>query len=170
MRLRSTHYWHHHHRQAATPAQKSLAALRTCNAAAEISRLSQAPQKKVPWFARFFAFLTTPFKRLGLSGWEETGCTATGAGTPVRNAQRSTDGFWTIDLHLSEMVIGEQPATLLPPNRYLRLEVEPRTRAHDRCEGTQVAPSHVIRFGGALVVDKDGPFFEVHPGDDFEIK
>jgi hypothetical protein len=119
-------------------------------------------------FDRFIAFLTTPFKFLGISGWQETGCQAMATGRPVRDAQHSTDGFWTIDVRLEEFRIGTDAADLSPP-KFVRLEVEPDTKAHDVCAGSKVTAGMRLAFGGAVVVDTDGPFLEVHPEDDFRI-
>ena len=58
-----------------------------CDAAGTIARLSTEPQPALSWLERFLAFLTTPFKLKGLSGWEETGCETRAAGRPVRDAQ-----------------------------------------------------------------------------------
>ena len=91
---------------------------------------------------------------------------AAGEGAPVRTAQHSTDGFWTIDLELTSFAIGGTPG---PPDRFLRLEVEPGTAAHARCEQSIPTPAIRVRFGGAVVIDTDGPFLEIHPEEDFEI-
>jgi len=139
-----------------------------CDAAATLGKLSGAPQPALSWFERAIAFLTTPFKFLGISGWQETGCAARASGRPVRDAQHSTDGFWTIDVALAAFAIGETAADLSAP-RYVRLEVEPDTAAHRVCAGTRIRVGNLLEFGGAIVVDTDGPFLEVHPEDDFRI-
>jgi hypothetical protein len=130
--------------------------------------LSNEPQPALSWFSRLVAFLTTPFKFLGISGWKETGCSAQATGRPVRESQHSTDGFWTIDVELSALTIGATPADLAAP-RYMRLEVEPETAAHGVCAGRSIGPADSLAFGGAVVIDTDGPFLEVHPEDDFRI-
>jgi hypothetical protein len=130
--------------------------------------LSAAPQGELSWFDRTIAFLTTPFKFLGISGWKETGCEAEARGIPVRDAQHSTDGFWTIDVRLEELRIGTAAANLDSP-KFIRLEVEPETKAHAVCAATAVREGMPLAFGGAVVVDTDGPFLEVHPEDDFRI-
>jgi hypothetical protein len=130
--------------------------------------LSNAPQKALSWFDRVIAFLTTPFKFLGISGWKETGCEAEAAGRPVRGAQHSTDGFWTIDVTLTAFAIGQTLADLTGP-RYVRIEVEPGTAAHAICAGSAITPSTDLAFGGPVVIDTDGPFLEVHPAADFRI-
>ncbi len=130
--------------------------------------LSAAPQKALGWFSRAIAFLTTPFKFLGISGWKETGCPSEGKGRPVRDAQHSTDGFWTIDVMLEELVIGNVAADLSAA-RYLRLEVEPDTAAHELCATNPITSTTQLAFGGDVVIDTDGPFLEVHPEEDFRI-
>lgn len=164
MQIRAKHYWR---REARQKRPERFAAV-ACDAQGTVGKLSLQPQPALSWFDRFVAFLTTPFKFLGISGWEETGCEAAAAGRPVRDAQHSTDGFWTIDLALEAFAIKATPADLAS-RRYIRLEVEPDTRAHDVCGQTRVTAGTEIVFGGAIVVDTDGPFLEIHPEDDFRI-
>jgi hypothetical protein len=164
MRLRPKHYWR---RQAQRRRPERFAAV-VCDAPQTIGMLSVAPQPTLSWFDRLIAVLTTPFKFLGISGWRETGCLAVGAGRPVRDAQHSTDGFWTIDVRLGSFRIGGQSADLAQ-SRFLRLEVEPGTKAHAVCAQTPVVEAMALDFGGPVVVDTDGPFLEVHPEDDFRI-
>jgi hypothetical protein len=130
--------------------------------------LSRDPQQALSMLARVLAFLTTPFKRLGISGWKETGCGSEGQGTPVRDAQHSTDGFWTIDVRLSEFSVGGSSADLSMPG-FLRLEVEPGTAAHEICAARLIEAGIGLEFGGAVVIDEDGPFLEVHPDRDFRV-
>ncbi|HEY6221945.1 MAG TPA: hypothetical protein VIX13_05355 [Candidatus Eisenbacteria bacterium] len=155
------HYW-----------RKSLAPLRiaapACDPAGTLAMLSREPQTALCLLARALAFLTTPFKRLGISGWRETGCDSEGHGTPVRGAQHSTDGFWTIDVRLSAFTTGGSPADLFAPG-FLRLEIEPGTAAHAICAERAIGPGMELEFGGAVVVDEDGPFLEVHPDRQFGI-
>jgi hypothetical protein len=131
-----------------------------------IARLSAVPQPELGWFARAVAWFTTPFKFLGVSGWVDTGCSGSGSGRLVRDAQHSTDGFWTVDVALEEFAIAAYGA---PPGRFLRLECEPETGAHRVCtERTPLADDR-IRFGGPVVIDTDGPFLEMHPDGDFAV-
>ena len=163
--FRPKHYW----RQALRRARPERFAAVVCDAAKTIGMLSPSPQKPLSWFDRFVAFLTTPFKFLGISGWKETGCSADAAGRPVRDAQHSTDGFWTIDVALAAFAIGGSEAEPTPP-RFVRVEVEPRTRAHAVCAAHRITPQTSLAFGGPVVIDTDGPFLEVHPDDDFRIE
>jgi len=160
------HYWRKELR-ARPPKRLALqwAAL-VCDPAGTIEQLSHEPQPALGWLSRAVAFLTTPFKRLGISGWKETGCTAAAQGAPVRDAQHSTDGFWTIDLALASFVIGGQTAS---PGRFIRIEVEPGTRAHDVCAATRVVKGAAVLLSGPVVIDTDGPFLEIHPDDDFHL-
>jgi hypothetical protein len=158
---RIRHYW----RKRLAERGLRLAAP-SCDAARTLAMLSTAPQDALSWFDRAIAFLTTPFKRLGISGWEETGCEGRGAGSPVRDAQHSTDGFWTIDVLLAGFSVAGRPADL-SARRYLRLEVEPGTKAHGVCAAAPPKAGSRLEFGGAIVVDRDGPFLEIHPDEDF---
>lgn len=164
LKLRAKHYWR---REALRKRPEHFAAV-ACDAQGTIAKLSLQPQPALSWFDRIIAFLTTPFKFHGISGWQETGCEAKASGRPVRNAQHSTDGFWTIDVRLETFRIGADSADPAPP-RFVRLEVEPDTRAHQVCAATLVREGTQLTFGGAVVVDTDGPYLEVHPEDDFRI-
>ncbi len=140
-----------------------------CDAGVTIGMLSEAPRPALSWFERFISFLTTPFKRLGISGWKETGCDARGRGAAVRDAQHSTDGFWTIDVALSRFAIGALEADVSSP-RFLRLEVEPGTAAHEIVTAAPVREGTSVRFGGAVVIDEDADFLEIHPDREFRLE
>ena len=159
------HYWR---RAIRRTRPERLAIPPACDAAGTLVLLSREPQPALSWFDRAVAFLTTPFKFLGISGWKETGCSAQAAGRPVRAAQHSTDGFWTIDVELGAFVIGQTAADLATP-RYVRLEVEPDTAAHAVCAARLIGQADSLAFGGAVVIDTDGPFLEVHPEEDFRL-
>lgn len=162
--MRARHYWRRRVREKRPEAFGRTA----CDPAETIARLSENPQPALTLFDRWIAWLTTPFKFFGISGWTETGCEAEAAGRPVRDAQHSTDGFWTIDVGLEEFRIGTTPADLVSP-RFLRVEIEPGTKAHDVCAATRVLAGTGIALGGAVVVDTDGPFLEMHPEEKFRI-
>lgn len=164
VRLRAKHYWRRHARRR-RPERFSAV---TCDPGGAVGKLSLEPQPALSWFDRSVSFVTTIFKFLGVSGWTETGCSADAVGRPVRDAQHSTDGFWTIDVRLEAFRIGSDPADL-KPDKFIRVEVEPGTKAHEVCAGTRVLKDMELTFGGAVVVDTDGPFLEVHPEDDFRI-
>lgn len=164
MRMRPKHYWRWYARRARPERFGAV----VCEPKGTIARLSRQPQPALSSFSRFIAFLTTPFKFCGISGWKETGCEVEARARPVRDAQHSTDGFWTIDVRLEAFSIGQNQADLSTP-RYLRLEVEPGTPAHEVCAANPIGPRTQLAFGGAVVIDSDGPFLEVHPEDGFRI-
>ncbi len=163
--MKGLHYWRSR-LEAEEPARLVAAA---CEAAQTLSMLSGEPRPRLSWLVRFLSLLTTPFKRLGISGWSETGCDGRGIGSPVRDAQYSTDGFWTIDVTLSDFGIGARRADLSRP-LFLRLEIEPGTRAHAVCEAREVREGDVVTFGGAIVIDRDADFLEIHPDADFAVR
>jgi hypothetical protein len=60
------------------------------------------------------------------------------------------------------------------PQHYWRREVregrpERFAGVDEVCAATAVRAGTELAFGGAVVVDTDGPFLEVHPEDDFRI-
>jgi len=164
MRVRPRHYWR---KTLRSEVLRRMAAA-VCRPEATLSMLAISPRPALSWLDRWIAFLTTPFKRLGIAGWTETGCAAQGAGSPVRDAQHSTDGFWTIDVELAACSIGSHEARLTSP-RYLRLEVEPETTAHEICSSRPVREGMPLSFGGAVVIDEDAGFLEVHPDENFRL-
>jgi hypothetical protein len=133
-----------------------------------VQHLSVDPQSRLNGFDEWIAFFSTPFKRLGISGWTRTGCSASGYGKPVRDTAWSTDGFFTIDVEVLSIAVASHTdtATYLESGagrRYLRLEVEPGTTAHSTCERDRPQSGEVIGFKGEVLIDRDGPFYEVHP-------
>ena len=66
-------------------------------------------------------------------------------GQPVRPAQHSTDGFWTIDVNIITLAVACSCGTaeMIRPT-YLRLEVEPGNRAH---EGMKSAHTGTLNAG-----------------------
>lgn len=173
--MRVRHLWYHAaaRRRSAALRQPRVASLGSrvgapglCDPERTIARLSGIPPAELGWFSRAIAWFTTPFKFLGLSGWVDTGCAGSGRGRLVRDAQHSTDGFWTLDVALDSFEIGDLGA---PAGRFLRLECEPETAAHRVCEGRTLLADELLRFGGPIVIDTDGPFLEIHPADQFEV-
>ncbi len=141
--------------------QRAPVNLTPCDPNRIVTMLDVKPQPALTWVARFLAFLTTPFKRLGMKGWTETGCRGEGTGRPVRDAQHSSDGFFTIDVFLTDLQIDQFRS--IPTGRYIRLEVEPGTDAHMTCTNRIVGVGERIHFEGPILVDRDGPFLEIHP-------
>ena len=84
--MRVRHYW----RNRVQSREGERFSLPVCDAAGTLKKLSPEPQPPLSWFDQVIAFLTTPFKYLGIHGWQETGCVAEGRGSPVRKAQHST--------------------------------------------------------------------------------
>ena len=132
-----------------------------CHESEVLQMLDSKPQPSLTRIARFLAFLTTPLKKLGISGWLQTGCTGRGTGKAIRDAQHSTDGFFTIDVVLTGLLIGQTLSTVA--GRYIRLEVKPGTDAHVICTKRKVRANAMIRFEGEVLIDNDGPFLEIHP-------
>ena len=163
--MTARHLWYHAGRRRTARTGRALLVPRSCDARRTMAMLSRAPQESLGWFSRWIAFLTTPFKFLGISGWTDTGCAARGSGCPVRDSQHSTDGFWTIDVELDSFVLGESRHE--GERRFLRLEIEPGTRAHEVCSERRIPAGAALSFGGPVVVDTDGPFLELHPDNDF---
>ena len=165
-RMKLGHLWYH--RMAGKGGEWRAAFLqsRPCDPAATLARLSDEPRPALSWFSRWIAILTTPFKFLGVSGWTDTGCSGQGTGNLVRDAQHSTDGFWTLDVGLDSFAVDEREAAA---GRFLRIEIEPDTAAHAVCAAQSIAARRSVRFAGRILVDTDGPFLEVHPAGDFEV-
>ena len=70
-------------------------------------------------------------------------------------------GFWTIDVRLSRFSIAGREA---PDGRYVRVEVEPGTKAHDFCAQSRIVEGVRLEIGGEVVIDNDAPAFpEIHP-------
>lgn len=134
-----------------------------CNAAWVIAHLGKHAEAGLDDFDRGIGFLTTPFKRLGIGGWVNTGCEATVTGTPVRDGQHSSDDFWTIDVRLrSFTIMGMRMPTSRP--LFVRVEVEPKTAAHATGAAKAKQP---IKFQGLVLIDTHhgDELVEVHPSD-----
>jgi hypothetical protein len=132
-----------------------------CAPSRVIRALDTVPQSRLTGFDMFIAKVSTPFKRRGLSGWRETYCEAYAEGLLVRDAQHSTDGFWTMDLRLSLFAIALD--TVIPTKRFIRIEVEPRTRANTEVSATPPRQYDCIEVSGIVVIDTDRNFLEIHP-------
>lgn len=132
-----------------------------CRRSMVLSMLDTIPQPTLSGFDMFIARVSTPFKRRGLSGWRETYCEAYAEGLLVRDAQHSTDGFWTMDLHLSLLAIS--PDTLTPERKFIRIEVEPGTLANRQVTLAPPLRGDCVGIGGIVVIDTDANFLEIHP-------
>ena len=133
-----------------------------CDPASVLAMLDSAPQPQLGWIARKLGAVTTPWKRRGISGWRQTYCMAEASGALVRDAQRSTDGFWTFDLHLTEIRIDS--VSSWPACRFIRIEVEPRTYAETVVRADPPRRGDVLNVRGVVVIDTDRhQFLEIHP-------
>jgi len=132
-----------------------------CNGDWVVGNLGTHPENSLDDFDKGIGFLSTPLKRLGISGWVDTGCEASALGWAVRDAQHSTDGFWTIDVKLSQFTSNGKS---LPANqpRFVRIEVEPNTPAHNKAA---VKANQFIQFDGHVLIDTHHgeELIEVHP-------
>ena len=162
--VRLGHFSFHSSSRSRRAWRKAFERARPCDPSGTIAKLSGIPQPPLLWWERWLAVLATPFKFLGVSGWADTGCAGSGRGFLVRDAQHSSDGFWTLDVALEIFDVGGVDARY---GRFLRLEIEPGTRAHVRCEERPPRDGETVLFGGPIVVDEDGPFLECHPAENF---
>lgn len=149
-------------------ADFNLISQNVCHPQETVDCLSDKPNPALNWFDMAVAFFTTPVKRLlpQIFGWKKTGCIASAVVVPVRDAQHSTDGFYTIDAAIESLTIG---SVLAPTNKFIRIEVEPGTGAHAVCAATLPKQGQRISLSGPVLIDADGPFLEIHPQDDFKI-
>jgi hypothetical protein len=119
----------------------------------------------VSFFARSTGFLTTYLgKMLGIQGWRDYRMTASVCGTVVQ-AVGSTDGFYTVDLAIQRLTIGDLPV-ILQHASFIRVEVLPSVKTN--------APLPLkngvdVRISGELMWDADG-FLEIHPRQSHEIE
>jgi hypothetical protein len=118
-----------------------------CNGSWIVSQLRTKPNDALTDFQKSSASFSTPFKEAGFSGWVTTGCSADGSGVLVRDPERSSDGFTTLDVELKGLNIGTATA---PLGRFLRLE----------CHGGAVVPENLVRgseisFSGPVLIDMD---------------
>jgi hypothetical protein len=113
---------------------------------------------RIPWIHRYVGSLfTTPFKSMRIFGWTDYCAEACGVGTVV-HADRSADGFYTVDLALDSFVVGGQDTELAKP-RFVRAE----TRGEARKQAARVLRrGGSARLCGELKWDHDG-FLEIHP-------
>jgi hypothetical protein len=99
------------------------------------------------------AFLLTPFKRLGISGWNDYCLQIELSGVAVQS-RRSTDGFQTVDIRILQANDSHWRS-----GSYIRVEVMPSVR-RGLVHIPKVGDSYRIK--GEVVWDGDG-WLEVHP-------
>jgi hypothetical protein len=147
--------------------EKGAAAKRPrCRATRVVRALSRQPEEKLDGVDKVSAGVTTPVKKAGVSGWKDTGCNAEGVGVAVRDAQESSGDFWTLDVQLAKLDIGGVAG---PADRYLRIEIWPKTRANAVAKSGRLVKGARIAFSGPVVIDEDGPFLEVHPDEGLRV-
>jgi hypothetical protein len=118
--------------------------------------LSCKQDKHVGTFSAAVGFLTTPFKNLGIAGWTDYHLTAAAIGSVVE-ARLSTDEFYTVDLKLESLRVGNSSLDNVR-GKFMRLEIY------------RPSPSLLADIGqrkrlfasGKLVWDGDG-HLEIHP-------
>ena len=137
------------------------------DAADILGHLDQHPQNALNLLDKWPAIVFTPVGKrwLHIEGWDKTGCVADGRGWLVRDAQHSTDGFWTADIRIEFIRIQGQVRWSQPPKFfYIRLEIEPRTSAHAVAWAQNpIKKDWHIAFQGPVLWDHDRSFLEVHP-------
>jgi hypothetical protein len=147
----------------------------SCNVPWLVSWFSTSKQGQLTWFDELTGFISTPFKKMDISGWTETGCKAVAQGYPVNRIGHSTDGLYTLDLKITSVSIeGTNEPSL--PGHFIRVEFEPHNRAHENvataAQCLNPSTDVLVQVGGVVKIDEDGPFLEIHPNDsygDFEI-
>ncbi len=145
-----------------------------CNPFWVENELRHMPNDPLSGVDQAAAFIATPFKEAGISSWVTTGCIGTATGSPVRSAQHSTDGFWTIDIKLDSLTATDRSVQgyswpLNAGNRYVRLEVEPinGSQSHAYCDSHPVF--YKLMTAGAIWIDNDQETWpELHPGRDVD--
>jgi len=101
---------------------------------------------------------TTPFKRLGIVGWTDLGYDGEIIAS-VRQAAKSSDKFYTVDMKLESLHIDGRKMPLVG-DRYLRAEICLCDVALNEREMPRVGDRVWMR--GRMVWDGDG-FVEIHP-------
>lgn len=143
----------------------------SCNAVDTVGRLGKTKIEYVDLAAVRTRWLTSPPS--ASEGWLDTACVAEGAGTPYRDAVLSSDGFWTIDVHLNAFSIDDvkRPAGL----RYVRILIRPPKwgggRAHVVANEHYITPRDRIRFAGPVLIERTsaGEVLVVQPVDDLSV-
>lgn len=130
------------------------------------SQITSQKAEIVSWFDETVGVITTPFKCLGIKGWDPTGCTAKGSGTITREVAWSTDGLYTIDVELQQLTIGGQARSYPLPNGnhgFIRLEVRPFRQAWNYCNAHRLEVGDTLEFAGPVMWDHDKEWLEIHP-------
>jgi hypothetical protein len=118
--------------------------------------------------------VTTAIKKQGIEGWTYTGCGTQAEAVAVRDAQHSTDGYWTIDVWLTSFRVGSMNGIWnlhVGEGRAIRIEAKPGTKAHDVLnddEDLRPRKGDKLRLSGPLYIDH-GHFVEIHPEESITI-
>src|SRR6185295_3183885 len=113
---------------------------------------------------RTVGFFTTPFKRVGIFGWSDLGYDGEVTGL-VKQAAKSTDQFYTVDMKLETLDINGRKMPLAG-ERYLRAEICLCDVKLSEAERPKVGEKVWMR--GRMVWDGDG-FVEIHPRNAAEV-
>lgn len=155
----SNWYWMHVLRPSDTAEEQFARSLR------------MIPNNELSGFDESVAFLTTPFKILGISGWLGTGLPNICAiGKVIREPGRSTDGLATIDLMLKTVQFDDRIYILdgnheIKHTRYLRVEYQFRAPAPIASNENDVPQNgEHVRICGVVQWDTDQEgWYEIHP-------
>ena len=126
--------------------------------------LRQNVNGAVNGFGRAMGFLYIPFKRAGIVGWSDLGYDGEITGL-VKQAAKSTDQFYTVDMKLETLQIGGRNIPLTD-ERYLRAEVclcQVKLSEKERPRAGEM-----VWMRGRLIWDGDG-FVEIHPRNKDEV-
>lgn len=136
----------------------------------------QHSYKELNWLDRNIAFLTTPLKHLGISGWDDLHHDACAHGKVVQSTH-SNDGFQTIDLIFSEEGgsftvknangVYENGINVIPPC-YMRVEIFPSV-LENMLTSAIPGVGQWATICGKLMWDEDG-HLEIHPQGPQDIK
>ena len=129
-----------------------------------VNMLPLAPQKPKTRTQKLLSAVTTPFREGILSrflGRIPTDSTAYVVGSLVRDAAKSYDGWWTLDLCVHEIRLDEEPVTSNEA-LFIRINVEPGRMSHEFCEKNFLKRGHIIEAFGPLKFERKDLFLELH--------
>jgi hypothetical protein len=116
-------------------------------------------------FSRATGFLFTPLKRAGICGWSDLGYDGEITGL-VKQAAKSTDQFYTVDLKLETLQIDGRNMPLTA-ERCLRAEI--CLCQVKLSEKERPREGEIVWMRGRMVWDGDG-FVEIHPRSAAEVR
>jgi hypothetical protein len=120
--------------------------------------LSKKLWPKSPLIDRSGEIGVTPFKSIGVQGWEDYHMHAIAHGRVIQH-EFSSNGFLTTDIRLESLTLDDVPVPLNGP-RYIRLEIFLGKVSVDKAV-YQVTNVQLVAQG-RFVWDSDG-WFEIHP-------